>query len=428
MNSRFTIKIKKRSQPGWLCWLIIVLPFLFGTLNDLLGLPWSIRYVLDVAWFALLLMMIAFRDRLIWNHVRTLVLWTVAFLLYTALAYLVQYQSGLYYLWGVRNTFRMYVAFFSFSTFLTQQDIEQYLDIFDKLFYASVVVSLIQFFVLDVDGDYLGGLFGTEIGSNGHTNIFFCIVLTRSVVFYLEKRETLRRCLVKFIAALLVAALAEIKFFFMEAILIILLAVLFTNFSWRKVWIMAGGLAGIFLGASLLVMFFPNSTGFLSLEYFWEMATADRGYTSSGDMNRLNAIAVINERLFDTVWEQLFGFGLGNCETSTFSFLNTPFFEEYGYLHYSWISYAFLYLECGWIGLIFFYGFFAILYRKTQKMERTCDATAKAYCIMTRILLILCVLISVYNSTLRTEAGYMMCFSWAIPFVFCRQTHNREIR
>ena len=416
MNSRFTIKIKKRSQPGWLCWLIIVLPFLFGTLNDLLGLPWSIRYVLDLAWFALLLMMIAFRDRLIWNHVKTLVVWTAAFLLYTALAYLVQYQSGLYYLWGVRNTFRMYVAFFSFCIFLTQQDVEQYLDVFDKLFYADVAVSLIQFFALDIDGDYLGGLFGAEMGSNGYTNIFFCIVLTRAVVFYLEKRETLRRCLVKFIAALLVAALAEIKFFFMEAILIILLAVLFTNFSWRKVWIMAGGLTGIFLGASLLVVFFPNSIGFLSLEYFWERATANQGYTSSGDMNRLNAITVINDRFLRNRGAQLFGFGLGNCETSSFSFLNTPFFKKYGDLHYSWISYAFLYLECGWIGLIFYYGFFAILYRKTQKMERNCDAAAKAYCIMTRILLLLCVLISVYNSTLRTEAAYMAYFVLAVPF------------
>ena len=79
------------------------------------------------------------------------------------------------------------------------------------------------------------------------------------------------------------------------------------------------------------------------------------------------------------------------------------------------MSHAFLYLECGWIGLIFFYGFFAILYRKIQKMERTCDAAAKAYCIMTRILLVLCVLISVYNSTLRTEAGYMMFFALAAP-------------
>ena len=79
------------------------------------------------------------------------------------------------------------------------------------------------------------------------------------------------------------------------------------------------------------------------------------------------------------------------------------------------MSHAFLYLECGWIGLVFYYGFFAILYLKMQKMGQNCDASVRPYCTMTRILLVLCVLISVYNSTLRTEAGYMMYFALAAP-------------
>lgn len=415
MNPRLTIKMKKRSQPGWLCWLILVLPFLFGTFNDLLGLPWGIRYVLDVAWFALLLMMIAFRDRLIWNHIRTLVVWVTAFVLCTALTYLVHYQNGLYYLWGMRNNFRMYVAFFACAVFLSRQDVRDYFRLFDKLFWINVAVSLVQFFVFEKAGDYLGGIFGVSAGSNGYTNMFFCIILTKSVVFYLNKQEKLSDCVWKFIAALVIAALAELKFFFAEAVLIIALAVLFTNFSWRNVLIIAGGIAGIVAGAALLVKIFPGFEGFFSLEWMWKNAISNKGYTSSGDMNRLNAFTIINDRFLRNRGAQLFGLGLGNCETSTVSFLNTPFFEEYGHLHYTWMSHAFLYLECGWIGLIFYYGFFAILYRKTQKMERNCDAAAKAYCIMTRILLVLCVLISVYNSTLRTEAGYMMFFALAVP-------------
>ena len=415
MNSRLTIKIKKRSQMGWICWLIIMLPFLFGTLNDLLGLPWAIRYILDAAWLVLLLLQLL-THRSVQRNAQCFFLWSLLFLIYTLLAYLPQYQSAFYYLWGVRNNFRFYAVFLSFCMFLTQQDIDRYFDTFDMLFWINVFISLVQFFVLEIDGDCLGGIFGSEVGSNGYTNIFFCIILTKAIIFYLEKREPLRKCFAKFIAALLVTALAEIKFFFIEAILVIVLAVLFTSFSWRKVWITIGGLAGILLGAYLLVVFFPNSEGFLSLEWLWENAASSKGYTASGDMNRLNAISVINERFLKNGWAQLFGLGMGNCDTSAFAFLNTPFSEQYSWLHYSWMSYAFMYLECGWIGLIFFFGFFVMIYFKVRKIEQNCEANGKAYCRIARIMAVLCAVIAIYNSSLRTEAAYMAYFVLAAPF------------
>ena len=416
MKTKLTIKIKKRSQPGWLCWLIIVLPFLFGTLNDLLGLPWIIRYLLDIAWFALLLLMVVHRGRLEWRNTRGLIAWTVLFLVYTALAYLPQYQSGLYYLWGLRNDFRFYAAFFAFGAFLSRQDVDDFFRLFDKLFWLNVVVSLVQFFLLEKDGDHLGGLFGVEGGTNGYTNIFFCITLTRSVVIYLSKTEKLSACVWKFIAAIIVAALAEMKFFFVEAVLIVVFAVLITDFSWRNILIIVGGFVGILAGAMLLVQVFPNFAGFFTWEWMLENAISDKGYTSSGDLNRLNAIPVINELWLTNGWKQIFGFGLGNCDTSGFAIVNTPFFERFGDLHYTWLSYAMMYLECGWIGLIFYFGFFVLVYFKIRRIEKNCIPTVKAYCRIARIMAVLCVVISVYNSSLRTEAGYMAYFVLAVPF------------
>lgn len=416
MNAKLTIKIKKRSQLGWLCWLLIVLPFWFGTLNDLLGLPWSVRYILDPAWLMLLIVMIVFREQIRWKSIRGPISWVLVFLMVTALAYLIQYQSGLYYLWGVRNNFRLYGAFFAFAVFLSMQDAGEYFRLFDKFFWINVLVSLIQYFALDKEGDVLGGLFGVEIGGNAYTNIFFCIVLTKSVVFCLSKKESLSACIWKFVAAMIVAALAELKFFFVEAILIIVLAVLFTDFSWRKVMIICGGFAVIVAGAMLLVQVFPDFAGFFSWEWMWENAISNKGYTSSGDMNRLNALGIINERFFENWWERLFGYGMGNCETSTFAFLNTPFYEQYSWLHYSWLSHAFIYLECGWIGLLFYFGFFVLIYFKVRKMERSGEATAKAYCHIARIMAILCMIIAIYNSSLRTEAAYMAYFVLAVPF------------
>lgn len=424
MNQRLILRIKRRSQPEWLCWLVIVFPFMFGTINDLIGLPWGIRYVIDLAWFALLMMMVVYRQRLSWHNTRNLITWIILFLIYTSLTYLPQYQSGLYYLWSVRNNFRFYIVWIAFCVFLSDTDIEKSFRLFDKIFWINLVVSLVQFFILEKEQDHLGGLFGVEEGSNGYTNIFFCIILTKSIVFYLSKKEKLSTCIWKFIAAMVIAALAELKFFFVEAAIIIVLAVLFTDFSWRKVLVVVGGFAGVLAGVALLVRVFPGFAGFFTWEWLWENAISSKGYTSSGDMNRLNAIAVSNELFLKNVWMRLFGLGMGNCETSSFAFLNTPFFENYGDLHYTWLSYAMMYLECGWIGLIFYFGFFVMVYFKIRKIEQNCSPTAKNYCRIARVMAVLCVVISIYNSSLRTETGYMAYFVLATPFCINRSCEH----
>ncbi len=416
---------KKRSQTGWLLWLIIMLPFLFGTLNDLLNLPWAVRYVIDLSWVMLVGMMIRRRSYSQNWKIGRLSAWVLLFLIYTALLYVLQYQSGLYYLWGVRNNFRFYAAFFAFVTFLTPEDSRGYLEAFDQIFWINVVVSLVQFFFLGLEGDYLGGVFGAEKGGNAYTNVFFLIVVTRSVILYLNKKENALQCLSKCTAALLIAALAELKFFFVEFVLVIMLAVLLTNFTWRKVWILLGGFAAVILGAALLTMLFPNFAGWFSAQWFLEKAVSEKGYTSTGDLNRLNAISQSNALWLKTAGQRMFGLGLGNCETSTFEFLNTPFYEKYADMHYSWLSYAFMYLECGWIGLVFYWGFFVLLFFRLRKMKKTAGTERLTYCQMAEIMAVLCVVISVYNSSLRTEAGYMAYFVMAVPFVMNRTRKNR---
>ena len=158
------IRINKHTQPGWLLWIIIMLPFFFAGLNELIGLPRTIRYVLDMAWLGLLVLMILKYKLKSRNGVSAFEILVWAFLLYVTLVYIVQFQSPLYFLWGVRINFRFYVAFFAFIAFLSSSDVLHYFKWFDRLFWINFVISLFQFFVLDLRGDYLGGLFGAEKG------------------------------------------------------------------------------------------------------------------------------------------------------------------------------------------------------------------------------------------------------------------------
>lgn len=418
-----TIRISKRTPTGWLMWLLIMLPFLFGTLNDFFGLPRMIRYLLDVVWIVLLI--IGIRCTRKKKRINLLETWTILFFVCTILIYIVQYQSVQYYLWGVRNTFRFYVAFVMFGTFLTQTDSRDFLKMFDTLFWINTVISVFQFHFLGLNGDHLGGLFSTESGGNGYTNIFFVIVISRSVILYLERREKTWHCICKCVTALLIAALAEMKFFFVEFLLIIVLAVLLTNFTWRKLWLVIGGVVAAVLGAALLSELFPLFSGFLSIERFLEVGSSNKGYTSTGDLNRLTAIPIINELWLTDLGERVFGLGLGNCDTSSFAFLNTPFFQKYGDMHYTWLSYAHMYLECGWIGLSFYFGFFVLVYFRVQKIEKHSEGIVVSYCRIAKIMAILCMIISIYNSSLRTEAGYMAYFVLAIPFACANQKKRR---
>ena len=428
MSKRMIITIKRRSQPEWLVWTLIVFPFLFALMDDVLGLPWAIRYVLDATWFAALLMILLFRGQLPMKTMRGICGWTMLFMLYTASVYLVEFQSPLYYLWGFRNNFRFYFACLIFALFLTSKDIEDYLKLFDKLFWINFVISLVQFYIMGFSGDNLGGLFGTKAGVNGYTYLFFTIIVTKSLLMYLQKRDNSWSCASKCVAALGVSAMAELKFFFVECALILALAVLFTEFTWRKLWVILGGTVAIAGCVALLVVLFPSFRGFFSLEWLYNTATSNKGYTYDGDLNRLNAIPQINTLWLENWSQRLFGLGLGNCDTSGFAFVNTPFYKQNSDMHYSWISYAFMYLECGWIGLLFYFGFFVMVFLKADKTSKRVQGNGKVFCLLAKIFAICCIITSVYNGSLRTEAGYMAYFVLAIPYVIEKEYKTQKRR
>lgn len=414
-NGKFYLPVPRRSQPEWLLDVLILLPFLLGTLNGLLGLPYGIRYLLDAVWLMLTVCLLRFSGALDWTRVRPLVAWVLSYLVCTALVYGVQYQSALYYLWGLRNNFRFYIAFFAFALFLTPRGADRYDALFEKLFWLNAAVSAVQY-ALGFRGDHLGGLFGTESGANGYTNIFFLVVLSGAFVRYLEKKETGIRCAAKCVTAVILAAGAELKFFFVELPLLLCLAVLVTDFTWRKFWVILGGTAAVLAGAALLTVAFPQYEGWYRLKWMLETVTARRGYTSSGDLNRLTAIPKIDALWLKHRSQRFFGKGLGNCDTSSFSFLNTPFFRSYGHMHYSWISYAFQYLETGWVGLIFYWGFFLLVAVQAHRMEKHNPRVDRTRCRIAKILACFSLVLSVYNASLRAESAYMLYYALAAPF------------
>lgn len=420
MNSSMTIKIKKPKQSELLIDILLWVPVLNALLTELMGFPRGILYTCDVAWVCLLVLRM-FQKRQSSPALMRILIWVTIFLVYTAMIYSIQYQSVLFYLWGMRNTFRYYAVFGAVAYFWQEQHIQKFYQLLDKLFWINFVVSLIQFLFMGVDGDRLGGIFGTVTGVNGYTVLFLAISICKSCIFCFWGKESSATCTAKCAASILLAAMAELKFYFAAFVAILCMCAVVTRFSWRKLLLMLAAALSVMMGSVLLVQFFGGDQNWLSLKWLYSISASDMGYTSSGDLNRLNAIPRINELWLRTDWQQLFGLGLGNCDASSVAFLNSPFYQTYSDLHYTWISYAMIYLETGWIGLIFYWGFFALIYFETRRIERKSQGMAKLYCQVGRIMAVMCVAISVYNSSLRMESGYMAYFVMAIPFAMRRK-------
>ena len=394
------VSAPKRIQPGQVAWLLLILPFFLS------WLPGGVRYLLDILWLMLLVFLVRFWNRLGGRRLSTLALWVLTFLGLTIGVYLVQFQSIWYYLWGFRNNFRFYAAFFSFALFLNQREVEEIWRLFDRLFWMNFCLSLLEFGVLGRRGDYLGGIFGMEQGCNGYSNIFLVIAVTKSVVFYLEGMGSSDQCLAKCAAALLLAALAELKFFFVEFALILLLAMLFGRCSHRLFLLGMAAAAGVGICALLLYRLFPEFGGWFHPSDMLETATADAGYSSAGDLNRLTAISDISRQIFQNWGQRIFGLGLGNCDYAGFDFLTSPFYRSREGLHYTWMSHSFLFLETGYLGLTFFFGFLVLVFFAAGRREKRCTGRQRAYCRVGRILAVLCMMVGIYNASLRSEAGY----------------------
>ena len=68
------------------------------------------------------------------------------------------------------------------------------------------------------------------------------------------------------------------------------------------------------------------------------------------------------------------------------------------------------------MGLAFFFGFFVMVFILSRKAAKE-KGSNQMCCHIASILAVCCVLVAIYNVSLRTEAGYMAYFVLALPFV-----------
>ena len=204
----------------------------------------------------------------------------VAFIVYLIISELLNFESALSMVLGVRKIIRFYVLFFLCCFFLEYENTNSIFALFDFLFWINAIITVIQFVIRDLRQDYLGGIFGEEIGVNGATTIFLSVVVCVSILRCLNGQEKPLLCIFKSGVTLIIGALAELKFLFVVFALVLTMATVISRPSIRKYVIFASACSLVFLGNGLFAEIFGEP---LSLIRIKELVLA-KHYSSGSDL------------------------------------------------------------------------------------------------------------------------------------------------
>lgn len=402
---------------------IFFFPAAQAFLTELLPIPDAIKFLCDGFLVLLLLKLFSQRFTKIDNYSMPFVVIVGLFFFITLVGYLFNYQSVFYYLWGLRNNIRMFVAFFAFAYLADWEDAKGWIKALDVLFVINFAVVILQYFS-GYGQDYIGGIFGTSKGCNGSLLIFLCIVFAKTILSFMRGEEKMSKCIFVSVASLLVSTLSELKMFFILFILILFMASFMTAHSIKKTLFFAFGAVLVVLFSTLLTVFYKDFTDFLSFDSLIKALT-DTGYATDEDIGRFTALPVISQRFLPGFFRKLFGLGLGNCDSSSLSMFNTPFFESHQTVHYSYFSYAFLFLETGFVGLALYASFFVASFFVSRKLKKL-EMADEFACQMSIILSVISLILLVYNSSLRMEIGFMLFFVLALPIISANEQRESD--
>lgn len=324
---------------------------------------------------------------------------------------------------GVYKYYRGFFFFFAVLAIADDESLKRTFSFLQVIFWINFVMTLVEFFVLGINQDLLGGIFGLVKGVNQYTNLYFVIVS----VYCIEKivnrdvnSKELKQTFVMSALMLAVAAFAEMKYFFAEFLLLLLIAYLCLPKKPKSILGIGLIIISIVVFYNILIHMFPEfATLFDELKRggFARLVDLQRHYSTDYDMGRAVVFKYSNQYLLPNKWNRLIGMGVGNVASS--NMVNNSFWLKNQMTHYDQFYTSYLYNEQGMIGFIlyclvyielFIIGLKSLLNKKTRK-----------YGTILIMLVFGCILIFVYNMALYSQFCFIAFWALAIIVKKCLQ-------
>lgn len=387
-----------------LIWVVIM-----ETLISVLGMPNYLRYICDI----LLLFSLICARRLIYPAIREAGLkfaWIILVLLVIEvfISTMLNLSSIILFIWACRNTFRFYIIYLVIVTLYRTEDVYYFCSLIESVFWINAGMMILQFVFFGKKQDLLGGVFGIVEGSNGYTNLFFCLSSSYFIQKYMYRKMSLLKMFIALAITLTLAAISELKAFFIEFALIAALSSIVCRFTFRKFSVFLVVIVVTIIGLNILKHNFPEQYVYITnYTKFMDYSSGFQNLFGTRNVTRMTAFTYINDNFFGGSWFfRLLGLGFGHGETSQISLFNSDFFTQNGNTNYRAFSQSMMYLETGIIGLglniLFLISVLINSLKSKKKSEHAMIHSWIVVCCCISIFLIF------YNNTLRSEPGYLM--------------------
>lgn len=379
------------------------------------GVPSFIYYLCDVINFLLLYWVIKRFNQLLSQQVTK---WFAGFFIllfiFGCLNQIINSVPIRLVLWGDRNFYRYYILFLAILLFLSIEDIQKIMNVFYWIQIINFGYGLYKFFVLGLQEDAFGG---GIFPNGGGMNLFCLLVSLYYTNGYLNKNNSFFRMFLMIFSSFILAVFAEEKMLLISEVLILILSLIINNrLTIRKIVILLMGFIAFIFGMQLLKVIIPST--FELILNFTKLAdyattTYDVGYR----IPRIGAFQVIDTLFLHTNLQKWIGLGLGNCDTSNLSFLQSDFYRQYGNYNYRWFTHQWTYLEMGRIGFFLYLLFFIIIIiisfvylKKSKGLQRFFIQNSLIYCIITIIFVW-------HSAATRMDTAYYIYFGLAMGLV-----------
>ena len=386
-------------------------------------LPRNIRFVIDVV--ALILIFLGFQKisyALSEKGYRWYFGYIILFIVSTILGSFFRMVPIGQVLWAIRNNY-LYILFGIIVIYLMDtHDVDKVFEFCLKLQVLNVIMGIYEYYILNVHNDYLGGIFGVDQGCNANLNGYMMIISAYAINKYLVKKMSIAKTIWVIGSCTYMAALSELKMFYVEVVLIVVCSVLLNRKSIKGFMMLAGGFLGLIIGIQVLSVVNPESVEDLkSITNMIDYNTRSDYGVGDIRITRLGSTNLINKWFFkDDMSLKLFGMGLGACEDSTsFTFCNSQFATQHRSLGYRNLTMSMNYLETGYIGVICFALIFIFLFLIATKMKNEMSEY-KEMASVSQVICIMSVLNFWYSSAIRMNIAYLTFFSIMSVFIYYR--------
>ena len=325
-------------------------------------------------------------------------------------------------LWSVRNYFRYILIILAVANFWKKEYTTKLYKSLLPILVINTIVSIYQYSLHIYSADNIGGILGVDFGCNSYSIVLFMIATAYYLNAFINKKENLFKFILVNVCVFTCVIIADLKAFYFLFIVEMFVILFINKVKMRNVLIIILSIIGFTIIYNICLSFY-NSKNIFNVDYIKEYLTESSYSYNDDSINRTDGIQIIN-KLFNFDSEKTaFGLGMGAGEYN--AYFSSNIYQVYESTHYYWFSYAWIYLENGFIGLILYILIlvFTFKYIYINRIFKSRDVNVALAIIPTMLLLI------IYNSSLRYDCAYLLYMIIGISLIYIqnKRRDNNEL-